>query len=138
MKENPTALEIKDALVKGEINHEQAITLFKKNTQVATKEPAQVAEYLPPRPSQGVLVLQRIGGELFNHNNADQHYEQRMDLEEGIRHAVGMPIYGAIAAVDAVVDAASFGITEIVEDATFLASRTIYRAKDGWQRGKIK
>lgn len=121
------ASEIKRDLEEGKISHEQAVELFQQNRKV-----------VPYRPKNSIENLKRIGGEIFNHNNAQEHYEQRMDIEEGFRHIVGTPIYGAIAAVDAVIDAASFGVTEIVEDATFLVSRTIYRARDGWERGKIK
>jgi hypothetical protein len=73
----------------------------------------------------------------FNHNNALAHYEKRMDLEEGVRHIIGLPVYGAIAGIDAVLDALGFGISEVVEDVTFTTGRVIYRARDGWRRSKI-
>jgi hypothetical protein len=123
--------EIRDRINNGKLEPEQAIKLFKGLHQ---QEVAPVVYQGMERESR----LKRIGMDLFNHNNAQAHYEQRMDLEEGVRHAVGLPIYGAVAGVDAVVDALSFGVTEIVEDTTFLISRTIFRARDGWERGKVK
>ena len=73
----------------------------------------------------------------FNHNNALAHYEKRMDLEEGVRHIIGLPVYGAIAGIDAVLDALGFGISEVVEDVTCTTGRVMYRARDGWRRSKI-
>ena len=126
MKETPSS--IRNKLQIGEIQPEQAVELFKGLHQ----------EISPFQEPQQVIQLRRTRVELFNHNNSDLHYEQRMDLEEGIRHAVGMPIYGAFAAVDAVIDAAGFIVGELVEDVTFTTTRIVYRARDGIERGKIK
>ena len=130
MKEKPS--EVKAKLERGEITPQQAIELFKGTHQVTP------VVYQGMEKPRAIVNLSRVGRELFNHDNADRHYEQRMDLGEGIRHVVSLPIYVAVEAVDGVVEALSYGVTEIVEDATFLASRTIYRARDGFNRGKIK
>jgi hypothetical protein len=90
------------------------------------------------QPNRALAHFSQGMRELFNHNNADLHYEQRMDLEEGIRHSLGLPVYGLIAGIDSIIDALGFGISEVVEDVTFTTGRVIYRAKDGWDRAKIK
>jgi hypothetical protein len=112
--------KVQKLLAQGKITQEQANVLMVKVPQATILE---ATPYKVP---------------LFNHNYADQHYEQRMDLEEGVRHALGLPVYGLIAGIDSIIDAIGFGITELVEDFTFTTSRVIYRARDGWTRGKIK
>ena len=111
-------------LAEGKITSEQATALEKKveTSAITVVEPIRI----------------RTNPPLFDHTRADEHYEQRMDLEEGVRHALGLPVYGLIAGIDSIIDAIGFGITELCEDVTFTASRIIYRSKDGWERGKIK
>lgn len=66
----------------------------------------------------------------------EEHFARRMEIEENVRHGIGMIGYGIIGAVDGVIDTVSFGVGEIAEDIAFGITRVIYRIRDGIQRGK--
>lgn len=66
----------------------------------------------------------------------DVDFQYRQMWEAGVRHRVGLVTYGLIGIVDGVTDGLAYGFAEVTENATFLVSRTIRRAKEGWQRGK--
>jgi hypothetical protein len=126
---------IKELVSLGKLNPDQGLQAL------SLIRPSEIMVHQPQRINPLGIAVQAIGrgvSETFNHNNALEHYEKRMDLEEGFRHILGLPVYGLIAGIDAILDAVGFGISEIAEDITFTTGRIIYKSKDGWERSKIR
>lgn len=133
--------DIRGWLNKGVITPDEAASLFvdlheKRSLRGSPKVIPAVYEGNDITFSRSSRITESPFKALFDHKNENLHYDIRRDVEEGVRHLVGLPIYAVIAAIDAGIDALGYGISEITEDATFIASRTLRRAKAGWERGK--
>lgn len=114
--------EIREGLDSGDIAPEEAAVLFQ---QLEKKKPTQII----PWKSLETLIE-------YSPERVARNFETRKGLEETARHGVGLIAYGLIGLVDGVIEAACYGVAEIAEDATFLASYTLRRLKEGWERGK--
>jgi len=131
-----TTAEIRDALMTGKITPDQAKAEFQALHKVQYPPPMKM-----PIPTHQINDREslaaynpRLAGQLANLDA--NHFYQRERVEEAARHAIGLFAYGLIGLVDGLADSAFYGLSELTEDVTFGVTRTIYRFKDGIQRGK--
>ena len=128
------SIEIKNKLANGEINTEQAAVMFQ---ELHGNEGNIVA--FKPRKDGGFSAIARYVKDqknyVFNHQMAYDHYLDRKDLEEGIKHTIGLVAFGATGLIDGTVEGCIYLASELVESASFAISRTINRTKSGWVRG---
>ena len=136
--------EIRDKLMAGEINPDQARKMFESVRQekgVVVQKPQhpmpmkrqsfgqmadrQQLEMIRPDLGRNLVQLDAV------------HFYQRMKIEENVRHMVGVPSYAVIGFIDGLLDSIGYGLSEIAEDITFGVTRVIYRAGDGIKRGRL-
>lgn len=130
-------MEIRDKLMAGELTPQQAKQLFEESREKKTHHPPPAK--MIHHEIQDRQALARVRGDLARHitQTDAKHYYDRVMLEEKTRHGIALIAYGLIGMADGVLDSAGYAISELAEDMAFTVSRTYYRVKDGWQRGKL-
>jgi len=79
--------------------------------------------------------LRQTAEYVFDHRQADNHYLDRKDVEEGLKHVTGLMAYGATGIIDGAIEGAIYLATEVLEDFTYLLARSARRSVDGLKRG---
>src|SRR3990167_11379273 len=122
--------EIRDRLNGGGITPEAAAGLF----QQLHDEPAEILAVVPREGGRfnALAIKTRY---VFDHTRAQEHYEDRKDVEEGLKHMAGTIFYGATGIIDGTAEGMVYLASEVAETASFAVSRTINRVREGWKRG---
>src|SRR3990167_7972763 len=121
---------IKDLVAQGELSKEEASMLFQ---QLHQGERAEMVAYNPKGARFNAFFEK--ARYVFNHELAYEHYQDRKDLEEGIKHTIGLVAFGATGIIDGSLEGIVYMATEIAETGSFALARTANRIKSGWERG---
>lgn len=121
--------EIARAVERGVIPPEEAERLFR---QLHGREGEIIAYGSHPNRFNAIV---RVKDYVFDHQRAFDHYLDRKDFEEGIKHMVGYVFFGASGIIDGASEGVIYLATELAENLSYFTARTIRRLGEGWQRG---
>jgi hypothetical protein len=142
MKQEVSPLRVKELFDAGRISAEEAEYLFTASpddksivARPMSKEekrvrPIGLEEYVP----QG----HKLDNYYYFVKEKEQYlFLKREELKAHLKHVTGTVTFGIAGFADAVEEGVGHLVSDVAGNATFMVSRTINRAKEGWRKGKM-